>query len=363
MIEFIFTLDYEIYGDGTGALADLVFEPAARLKELFDRRKLRFVNFVEVAEFEKIEEQGSDLSIDRVKEQIREMHRDGYEIALHLHPQWCNARYENGGWLLDLSEYNLCKLPEARISSIVSRSLDYLRDALAAPGFTPISFRAGNWLFQPTQVAAGVLREHGIWIDSSVFKGGLQHNHGLDYRPALRNGQYWTFHADVNQPDPEGVMMEVPIHAEMVPFWRMATSKRSSYSNQFGVSRASRRKKLMRLRDFARLRYPLKLDFCRMTLAELTSMVERVAEEDRSDAERYRPLVAIGHTKDRPDCAMLDSFLDFLESQGIPVATFETAAPKLAQSTGRAAPLRDASRKFSREPESRQAVMGHAGNP
>ena len=31
MIECIFTVDYEIYGNGTGALIDLVYEPAKQL--------------------------------------------------------------------------------------------------------------------------------------------------------------------------------------------------------------------------------------------------------------------------------------------------------------------------------------------
>src|SRR6188508_1219715 len=103
MIECIFTLDYEIYGDGQGDLRGLVYEPAERLRALFSRRGLRFVNFVEVAEFEKIDEARSDPAIDLVKRQIRELHVDGFETGLHLHPQWCNAHYDEGKWVLDSS--------------------------------------------------------------------------------------------------------------------------------------------------------------------------------------------------------------------------------------------------------------------
>ena len=48
MIEFVFTIDYEIYGNGTGALSELVYEPARRLKDLFQNYNARFVAFVEV---------------------------------------------------------------------------------------------------------------------------------------------------------------------------------------------------------------------------------------------------------------------------------------------------------------------------
>ena len=65
MIECIFTLDYEIYGNGTGSLRDHVLEPAQRLREIFDKKKARFVNFVEVAEFERIDRCGSDRDTGR----------------------------------------------------------------------------------------------------------------------------------------------------------------------------------------------------------------------------------------------------------------------------------------------------------
>jgi hypothetical protein len=331
VLDFIFTIDYEIYGNGTGSLQELVYEPARRLKELFQNHDARFVNFVEVAEFEKIEAYGTDAAIDLVKKQIQEFYRDGFEIALHLHPQWANARYEQGRWALDLDEYNLCKLSTTRIAEIVDASLAYLRHVTRQHDFTPISFRAGNWLFQPTQTAAAVLAEKGIRIDSSVFKGGLQHNHKLDYRPAARNGYFWPFRCDVNQPDPAGPWIEVPIHTDMVPFWKMPTSKRMAFTNQFGVAGRNTRQKVGRALDFLRFFYPLKLDFCRMTLQELTSMIARVIREDREQPEVYRPLVAIGHTKDLADFDTIDSLLSFLKTNGIPVSTFADVYPKLAK--------------------------------
>jgi hypothetical protein len=331
MINFLFTIDYEIFGNGTGELNELVFEPARRLQELFRKYDARFVNFVEAAEFEKIEAFGSDSAVDLVRTQIREMYHEGFEIALHLHPQWANARRENGQWILDLDEYNLCTLPRPRITEIVSGALNYVRYVLDRSDFTPISFRAGNWLFQPTATAASVLGEAGIRIDSSVFKGGLQHNHNLDYRRASRNGYFWSFSNDANRADPNGQWIEVPIHTRQVPLWKMVTPKRTAYKNQFGVGCGSLSQKVRRALDFARFLYPLKLDFCRMTLAELTDMMGRVVRQDRQDPDTYRPIVAIGHTKDLTDFATVDAFLLFLKENRIPVVTFPDIYPKLTQ--------------------------------
>jgi hypothetical protein len=330
MIECIFTLDYEIYGDGTGALKELVYEPAKQLRDIFHKWNARFVNFVEVAEFEKIDACGTDPCIDLVKRQIKELYQEGFEIALHLHPQWWNAQYDQGKWCLDASEYNLCTLPRTRIAQIVEGSLDYLRHVIDRRDFTPLSFRAGNWLFQPTQTAASVLAENGIRIDSSVFKGGLQRNHSLDYRAALQNGYYWPFDSDVTQPDPRGSWIEVPVYAEMVPFWKMPTTKRMGFSKGLSIAGQGARQKLNRVFDFARFRYPLKLDFCRMTLHELTSMVSRVIREAQKDPASYRPLVAIGHTKDLKDPQTVNDFLSFLRAKGIAVSTLEDIYSKVS---------------------------------
>jgi hypothetical protein len=346
VIEFVFTIDYEIYGDGTGRLKDLVYEPARRLMKLFRTWNARFVAFVEVAEFEKIEACGTDTAIDLVKKQIEEFYQDGFEIGLHLHPQWCNARYERGAWALDYGEYNLCTLPQPRIAEIVDRSLAYVRHVVNSSDFTPLSFRAGNWLFQPTQTAASVLAEKGIRIDSSVFKGGLQRNHGLDYRPAMKNGYYWAFNRDVNEPDPAGPWIEVPIYTDLVPSWRMATLKRLSMKNSSGEKSRGQGggQRWSRLRDRLRFQYPLKLDFCRMTLSELTSMMDKIICEDQEDPEAFQPVVAIGHTKDLTDFETVDSFLSFLKLNRIAISTFPDIYPKLASSLS-GAQVRRASRE------------------
>ena len=333
MIKCIFTLDYEIYGNGTGALKELVYEPTERLLQVFDKWGARFVNYVEVAEFELIEAAGTDAAIDHVKQQVKDMHRSGHEIALHLHPQWYNARFEQGQWVLDYTEYNLCTLPQPRIAEIVDRSINYLGHMVDNSQYSPISFRAGNWLFQPTQIAAQELSRKGLRIDSSVFKGGLQRNQTLDYRPALKNGYYWPFSSNVNEPDPMGQWMELPIYAEMVPPWKMATSKRMGMGNNFGGTRGNLQKKLNRAFDCMRLGYPLKFDFCRMTLDELTSMMDRVILQDQREPDTLKPIVAIGHSKDLGDLQTVDAFLSYLREKNIPVATFENVFAKVPELT------------------------------
>jgi hypothetical protein len=60
-----------------------------------------------------------------------------------------------------------------------------------------------------------------------------------------------------------------------------------------------------------------------MTIAELTAMLDKLIQTDREDAQSYRPIVAIGHSKDLVDFETVDALLGYLSRNGIRVVTFE----------------------------------------
>lgn len=325
MIECIFTIDYEIYGNGAGSLAELVYDPAEKLSEVFCKWGVPLVVFVEAAEFEMIELHNTDSDIGRIKSQLTNFHNEGFEIALHIHPQWYNGIFHHGRWILDNSEYNLCTLTRSRVVEIVRRAITYLGNIMGQPDFSPISFRAGNWLLQPTGIISDVLAGHGIKVDSSVFKGGLQRQHKLDYRPALKNGYYWKFTNDVNCPDAQGLLIEVPIHTEMVPTWKLLTLKRLGIQHKGSSSAKSNKKHLTRILDYFSLHSPLKFDFSRMTIQQMKQTVRDIVRKDKDTPSLYKPIVLIGHTKDSFDSQAVDSFLSYLFSENISITTFRRA--------------------------------------
>jgi hypothetical protein len=322
MIECVFTVDYEIFGDGTGSTKELMYEPAQKMKSIFDQYGVPFVLFVEVAELEILERAGTDASIDLVKRQVQDFHHAGIEVGLHIHPQWYNARRQDGEWLVDFSEYNMCTFPEHRIAEIVDRGLAHLRRMLEIPDYTPLSYRAGALLFQPSQTIARVLAERGIKLDSSVYKGGMRQQPKLNYRAALKNGYYWRFDKDAATPDLHGILLEIPVYSKMVPAWKLLTKKRLGLEAGSATVKQTGKKIFSRLNDFIHFRRPLKFDFCSMGLDELTSMVDRVLKEDRKDPGTFRPIVAIGHTKELVDFETVKSFLAYLRSSKIKVSTF-----------------------------------------
>ena len=75
----------------------------------------------------------------------------------------------------------------------------------------------------------------------------------------------------------------------------------------------------------------MKLDFCRLTAKELARMIDEEIGKDRKDPGRFRPIVAIGHTKDLVDLETVESFLSYLRGKGIPVSTFRNVHDRIAR--------------------------------
>jgi hypothetical protein len=103
----------------------------------------------------------------------------------------------------------------------------------------------------------------------------------------------------------------------------MLTTKRVGLQHKTLSTPLSGRQKLNRVLDYLRPWYPLKFDFCRMTIGELTSMMDKVIREDQEDPRSYKSMVAIGHTKDLVDFETVESFLSYVKGKGIAISTFK----------------------------------------
>lgn len=106
------------------------FLPAERLISVFEKCNQRYVVFVEAAELEMIELTKSDNAIGAVQDQLRYLYKNGYELGLHIHPGWYNAKYDNlnNRWNIDYNDYNLSNLPKERIAQIIKRAISHMKN-------------------------------------------------------------------------------------------------------------------------------------------------------------------------------------------------------------------------------------------
>jgi len=342
----IFTLDYEIHGNGHGSPRKLMVEPTERMLALFDRYGARLTVMADVAEilrFERhLDETGRDLfDYQAICNQLRKAVRSGHDVQLHLHPSYYGSRFVGGHLEQNFAEYDLARLPPERLDQIVSQGKTWLEDLLRAeePGYSCIAFRAANWSMNPAQGIVKALVDNGISIDTSVFKYGTRNGMvSFDYSGAHSDLVPWPVKSDdVCRRDPQSRLFEFPIYCERRPIWHFLTANRvyravvgrlnplpkedfepsppASAGNGAGAWRITGR--LKRLRDLVLGRHAWKLDFNQCSGRQLIAAVERIRKR-HGQAASDLPIVLIGHSKifTGVNERSLEPFLGFLAGAG-----------------------------------------------
>ena len=320
MLNVIFTLDYEIHGNGAGCPSELMVEPTRRMMDLFDRYGAKLTIMADVAEILKFQEYKEktgrdDYHYEAIAEQLREAVRRGHDVQLHLHASYFNARHENGRWEQDWSEYNFAGLPLDRLNEIVRIGKQYLEALLQpiAPAYQCTVFRAANWAVSPSRNVVRALIKNGIHVDTSVFKYGRREGIvSFDYSNAHSDLVPWPVAGDdVCRRDDAGKLFEIPIYCErrwlgafVTPnrFYRVAMSSFHRIANNYqsgGNSSEPRingpRGALRQLRMLAK-RHPWKADFNQCSGRQLIRALER-AEARHCGNSVDLPFVLIGHSK------------------------------------------------------------------
>ena len=332
----IFTLDYEIHGNGDGNPYELMVEPTYRLMTLLEKYGQKLTIMADVAEilcFKRYaaETGHDDYHVADIEAQLCEAIKRGHDVQLHVHSSYFKARYQNGAFDQCIEEYNMAALPIERIDEMVGQCVTYLENLLrpVKKDYKVWLFRAANWSMMPTENLYRVLVKHGITHDTSVYKGGCQGgNVCYDYRAAYDNlFAYPASMLNINERDEKGQLIELPIYTEMRPFWdfitamrvfRMIRAKFHKHKKNDGMSREQGslnesqtlndelqkkankedRSKLT-LKSFFRLS-PLKMDFNQVNSRGLKRMMKNVMRkvEGMRELENERiNVVLIGHSK------------------------------------------------------------------
>jgi hypothetical protein len=319
MIEIIFTLDYEIHGNGDGSPYELMVEPTSRLINLFEKYGAKLTIMADVAEILKFREYKErvgrdDFHYDAIVGQLKDAIRRGHDVQLHLHCSYFNARFESGKWTQDWSEYNFAGLSEQRLNEVVRIGKDFLEEQLRPidDSYRCDVFRAANWAVSPSQNVVRALIKNGFRIDSSVFKYGRREGIvSFDYSHAPSNLVPWKVdEKDICQRDQQGRLLEVPIYSErrwigaflgLLRLHRVWLSRhhrvaQSKTGNRIGAGSEPKRDRLARWFRLLSQRHAWKADFNQCSGRQLSRALERAAAVYCRSGERL-PFVLIGHSK------------------------------------------------------------------
>jgi hypothetical protein len=357
LLQLIFTLDYEIHGNGEGSPYELMVEPTRRMLDQFDRHGARLTILADVAEILKFKEYAETIGRDdfhyhAIASQLQDAIRRGHDVQLHLHSSWFNARYQDQRWIHDWSEYDFARLPIERMEAYVRTGKDYLESLLRPVDsrYRCTAFRAANWSMHPSRNAIDVLQKNGFVIESSVFKGGSRSGLvNFDYSNAPHALLPWRASPDdVCREDPQSDIWELPIYAEqrwagaflsanrfyrawlqrLHPLPRGVVAEARTRVPDAAVAAPKRR-----ARSAWWTKHAWKADFNQCTGRQLIGAVNRAGRLVDGKSSRLAPFVLIGHSKlfTPANERSLERFLRYAASrkQEMRFATFGEASDSL----------------------------------
>ncbi|MDN5205420.1 hypothetical protein QQ008_28805 [Fulvivirgaceae bacterium BMA10] len=319
MFGHLFTLDYEIHGNGEGSPYKLMVEPTDRMLTLFDKYGAKLTIMADVGEILKFKEHAErtgkdDFDYYKIEEQLIRAIKTGHDVQLHIHSSYFKSILENGAWKQNWEEYSLADLPYERVNEMISTCKKFLEDLLHGvdDNYNCIAFRAANWSMSPSQNIMKALIGNGLKIDTSVFKFGKRNDRvKFDYSNADSELLPWPIDdSDVCRRNEDGALIEVPIYCENRRVWTFLTPNRI-----FRVLQASQHKHAKheedpgyvseqeskqslpgKLYNFFMAKHAWKFDFNQCTGNQLIRGSKRIYDKYGHLGVKI-PVVLIGHSK------------------------------------------------------------------
>ncbi len=316
MLNIIFSLDYEIHGNGQGSPFSLMIEPTQRLLRQFNRYGAKLTIMAEVCQILRFKNyltatQRDDFYYRGIVSQLQEALSTGHDVQLHLHSSYANAEYDQGSWRQDYSDYNLASLGYQRINHLILKGKEFLNEILTPvkPDYQCFVFRAANWCMVPSNDIISALIANGFKIDTSVFKYGKRERLvNFDYSDAYSNLIPWPVDKkNICHRDEAGELYEFPIYCEQKDIFAFLTlnrivralqaffhpHKNNGFSN---LSTCSFKRLQAKILPVLTSRYPWKFDFNQCTGRQLINALRRI-EQKYSHITCDLPVVLIGHSK------------------------------------------------------------------
>jgi hypothetical protein len=344
----LLTVDYEIFGNGTGDVRQHIVEPTERMARICEKYSIPLTIFFEVEEYLAFCRYARDLEkalgydpARLIREQVRSLVRRGNDFQLHLHPQWYGAKLEDRRWKLGVKATvdDLFESSEETAAYIGERKK--LLEELTGREVT--AYRAGAFSARPGAKLLASLVANNIKFDSSVVRGLFYQTdrYCLDYRNVKTRKRLWPVSDDVIREDPDGLVWEVPIHSVPARRYQQLTFSRLRAKFSGNIPKTQQKQMVNR---FFRPRQPidtvkalfepvpLKLDFHNQTSAEFCRAIASAEQED--DLGPVDVLVAIGHSKEHVDDRAFEALVKSISQKpGIEIGTFGTIAQRLASSS------------------------------
>ena len=284
-MNLILTLDYELFGDGSGNIFDHIIIPTYKILKICKKFGIKITLFFEVVEYWAIKKEwecgnkmGYNMNpIDAIETQICESYSLGHDIQLHFHPQWLGATYNQDKWALNFDNWRLGDFkPVGMFNTLhlfqegkktLKKIIQHVDSA-----YSPDIIRAGGYNITPSKEIIGAMKKVGFKADSSVYPGGYETGEfsKYNYRKVSLKKDYWNTNNDDLTQDShrKDEILEIPIFSILQPRWKKYSKERlkSIFRNKKSAVRIIKgkttKKSLMEKALFFFQKEALIWDFC-----------------------------------------------------------------------------------------------------
>lgn len=305
-IHVVLSDDWELYGDGSGDMRKIQFANMRQLRGIYEEAGLRASFNAEVMQQLYHEREGERHP--RLRELAREW-RDvvcdtysrGHDVQLHVHPQWHEARYVDGQWLVQ-DDWTLGHHPPARIRAMIATCKQYLENLLTrnAPDYRCVAFRAGAWALVPSEHVVPSLIDNGISLDVSIAPGLVKTGEvDVDYSRLGREFlPYYpqAIDARLTASAPQPLVCVPTFTFDYTPAQKMRDTLA-----QFGLRGQAVQPLTLRFKSFVRshttsTRYVA--DLSALNLQQMHWMLQHIRQAAAASRAAEFPVVLTNHTKD-----------------------------------------------------------------
>ncbi|HEX2533655.1 MAG TPA: hypothetical protein VHK69_07965, partial [Chitinophagaceae bacterium] len=211
--------DWEILGNGLGNVAHHQYLPSLFFMKLAKRLDIRMTFMVEVVQqlvFRAHQDKDYNLVLQQRlwDDTVLLMKQYGFDVQLHLHPQWHNALLKDDLFYLGKS-WNIGQYDREIQDRIITESVNYLEELIRPvdPSYKVIAFKGGSWGLQPSGNLLQALSANGIRIVMGVRKGMHIPQNAVDYRTLEEQTlPYYPNFSDLNKvSDKEEDIVVIPM--------------------------------------------------------------------------------------------------------------------------------------------------------
>ena len=202
--------DWEVMGNGLGNVAQLQYLPSLFFMKLANRLGIKLTFMVDVVQQLVYKDNThSDYNLKLQKnlwdDTVLLMKSYGFDVQLHLHPQWMNATLKDDYFYLG-DTWNFGKYSNSVQESLIGESINYLEDLITPvdADYKVIAYKGGSWGLQPSGDLLRNMEKFGIRIVMGVRQGMSLPGNGVDYTTLEEaNMPYYPDYNDLCKISPE----------------------------------------------------------------------------------------------------------------------------------------------------------------